>query len=96
MGVDDKFSEGGAAAAVGVRMASYVTAVFFYWEPPLVSGPELRGGRPGSDNRLDESLRPTRSEKRREHHERMDAKAEARRELWTERQAGTWTDPESD
>jgi GTP-binding protein len=26
----------------------------------------------------------------------MDAKAEARAELWTERESGHWTDPEKD
>ena len=58
-----------------------------------MSGSELLGGPRGSDNRLDESLRPTRSEKRREHHERMDAKAEARRELCPPRPPAPRTPP---
>ncbi len=93
LGVEDKLYEAGAVAGDEVRIGSNVNAVIFDWEPTLMSGSELLGGPRGSDNRLDESLHPTRSEKQREHHERMDAKAEARRELWTERQAGTWTDP---
>jgi len=51
------------------------------------------GGSRGSDARLDGEVRATRAERRLDYHERMDAKAEARAELWTERQAGHWTDP---
>src|SRR5690606_121612 len=96
LGVEEKLFEAGAVAGDEVRIGSDVNAVVFDWEPTLMTGSELLGGPRGSDNRLDERLRPTRSEKRREHHERMDAKAEARRELWTEREAGTWTDPDAD
>src|SRR6478752_691921 len=96
IGVEEKLFAAGAVAGDEVRIGTDVNAVVFDWEPTLMTGAELLGGPRGSDNRLDERLRPTRSEKRREHHERMDAKAEARRELWTERQAGTWTDPDAD
>jgi len=96
IGVEEKLFSAGAVAGDEVRIGSDANAVVFDWEPTLMTGAELLGGPRGSDNRLDERLRPTRSEKRREHHERMDAKAEARRELWTEREAGTWTDPDAD
>ena len=39
------------------------------------------------------AARPSRAEKRRDYHEWMDAKAEAREELWTDRESGHWTDP---
>jgi GTPase len=95
LGVEDKLFEAGAVAGDEVRIGSDANAVVFDWEPTLMTGAELLGGPRGSDLRLDESLRPTRAEKRREHHDRMDAKAEARRELWTERESGTWTDPDA-
>lgn len=96
LGVEEKLFAAGAVGGDEVRIGTDANAVVFDWEPTLMTGSELLGGPRGSDNRLDERLRPTRTEKRREHHERMDAKAEARRELWTEREAGTWTDPDAD
>ena len=69
--------------------------VVFDWEPTMATGAELLGPR-GTDARLDEvgrAARPSRAEKRRDYHEWMDAKAEAREELWTDRESGHWTDP---
>ena len=93
LGVEDRLLKAGAVAGDEVRIGDPSNAVVFDWEPTLTTGPELLGAR-GTDLRLDESARPTRGEKRREHQERMDAKTEARRELWTERQSGHWTDPD--
>jgi GTP-binding protein len=95
LGVEDKLFQAGAVAGDEVRIGDPNDAVVFDWEPTLLTGPELLGAR-GTDLRLDDHARPTRGEKRREHHDRMDAKAEARRELWTERESGRWTDPDAD
>jgi len=94
IGIEDALFKAGAVAGDEVRIGPDGNAVVFDWEPTLQAGAELLGGPRGSDLRLEESLRPTRAEKRREYTERMDAKAEARAELWTEREAGVWTDPE--
>ncbi|GAA2235221.1 GTPase ObgE [Promicromonospora sukumoe] len=93
LGVEDGLFKAGAVAGDEVRIGDPKNAVVFDWEPTLQTGAELLGGR-GTDLRLDQSDRPTRGDKRREFTERMDAKAEARRELWTERESGHWTDPE--
>jgi GTP-binding protein len=93
VGVEERLFATGAVAGDEVRIGGGNNAVVFDWEPTLLTGSELLGGPRGSDLRLEERLRPTRGEKRREHHERMDAKAAAREELWTERKAGYWADP---
>ena len=95
LGVEEKLFRAGAVAGDEVRIGDPRDAVVFDWEPTLMTGPELLGAR-GTDLRLDDHARPTRGDKRREHHDRMDAKAEARRELWTERESGRWTDPDAD
>ena len=95
IGVEDGLFKAGAVAGDEVRIGDPKNAVVFDWEPTLQTGPELLGGR-GTDLRLDQNERPTRGDKRREFTERMDAKTEARRELWTEREAGHWTDPDSE
>ncbi|MGF0117345.1 GTPase ObgE [Promicromonospora sp. Marseille-Q5078] len=95
LGVEDKLLKAGAVAGDEVRIGDPTNAVVFDWEPTLMTGPELLGVR-GTDLRLDESARPTRAERRREFTDRMDAKTEARRELWTERESGHWTDPDDD
>ncbi len=96
VGVEEKLFEAGATAGAEVRIGPDHDAVVFDWEPTLLTGSELLGGPRGSDLRLDDHHRPTRAEKRREYRDRMDAKTEARQELWTEREAGTWTDPAKD
>jgi GTPase len=93
LGVEDKLYAAGAVAGDEVRIGSDTNAVVFDWEPTLMTGAELLGQR-GTDARLDDHNRPTRGEKRTEYKERMDAKAAARAELWTEREKGVWTDPE--
>jgi len=94
LGVEDKLLEAGAVAGDEVRIGPDENAVVFDWEPTLSTGAELLGGPRGTDPRLSESERPTRGEKRSEFKERMDAKAAARAELWTERESGHWSTPE--
>jgi GTP-binding protein len=94
LGVEDKLLAAGAVAGDEVRIGPEENAVVFDWEPTLVTGAELLGGPRGTDPRLSESERPTRGEKRSEFKERMDAKAAARAELWTERESGHWSNPD--
>ncbi len=94
LGVEEELFRAGAVAGDEVVIGTGPRAVVFDWEPTLMTGPELLGAR-GSDMRLEDRHRATRAEKRAGHHERMDAKAEARAELWTEREQGVWTDPEA-
>ncbi len=96
LGVEEKLFKAGAVAGDEVRIGSDKNAVVFDWEPTLITGAEHLGGPRGSDLRLEDTSRPTRTDKRREYSERMDAKAEARAELWTERESGHWTDPDQD
>ena len=96
LGVEKALFKAGAVAGDEVRIGPEHNSVIFDWEPTLITGAELLGGPRGTDARISESLRPTREDKRRDYTERMDAKAEARAELWTEREAGVWIDPEVD
>ncbi|MBI9114442.1 GTPase ObgE [Sanguibacter suaedae] len=96
LGVEEKLFKVGAVAGDEVRIGPEHNAVIFDWEPTLITGSELLGGPRGTDLRLEDTSRPTRGDKRRQYTERMDAKAEARAELWTEREAGVWTDPDVD
>ncbi len=92
LGVEEELFTAGATPGAEVVIGDGDSAVVFDWEPTLMTGPELLGAR-GTDLRLEDHHRPTRADKRREHHDRMDAKAEARAELWTEREEGHWADP---
>jgi len=66
-------------------------AVVFDWEPTLIGGAELLGGPRGTDPRLAEAARATRTEKRTSYEERYAARALAYGELDEERRAGHWT-----
>ncbi len=92
LGVEEKLFAAGAVAGAEVVIGDGPQAVVFDWEPTLLTGSELLGGPRGTDMRMEDRARPTRGEKRVEYKERMDAKADARAELWTEREAGFWTD----
>ncbi|GIG39707.1 GTPase ObgE [Cellulomonas phragmiteti] len=94
-GVEEALYKAGAVAGDEVRIGPDENSVVFDWEPTLLTGSELLGGPRGSDARLEDRARPTRGQKRREYTERMDAKAAARAELWTEREQGVWTDPDA-
>ncbi|MCL2787933.1 MAG: GTPase ObgE [Micrococcales bacterium] len=92
LGVEDALMEAGASAGAEVVIGRLDSGVVFDFEPTLLTGPELLGAR-GSDPRLEDRRRRTTPDRRREYAERMDAKAAARAELWTERLAGHWSDP---
>jgi len=64
----------------------------FDWEPTVSSAGYAALGSRGSDERLMDSGRKTRREKREIYYERMDQKAAARAELEDEREAGMWSD----
>src|SRR5690554_381410 len=96
LGVEEELFRAGALAGAEVVIGDGPSAVVFDWEPTLITGSELLGGPRGSDLRLEDTSRPTRGEKRKEYHERMDAKADARAELWTERESGHWADAATD
>jgi GTP-binding protein len=93
LGVEDALVSAGARAGAEVVIGPDQGGVVFDWEPAFLTGPELLGGPRGSDPRLDERRRPSHGQRRSRYLDRMDAKAEARAELWTEREAGLWTDP---
>lgn len=93
IGIEEQLFRLGAKPGDTVVIGPEDGGVVFDWEPTMMTGPELLGPR-GRDARFEDSHRPSRKEKRKEYKERMDGKAEARRELWTEREAGIWTDPE--
>lgn len=94
-GVEDELFRAGAVPGAEVVIGPRQGGIVFDWEPTMAAGAELLGQR-GSDVRLENyerAARPTRAEKRAEHKERMDGKSAAREELWSERDAGQWTDP---
>ena len=84
LGVEEKLFAAGAQAGDEVVIGDGPNGVVFDWEPTMAPGAELLGGPRGSDVRLDERSRPTRAEKREQFHDRMDAKASAREELWAD------------
>lgn len=92
LGIEEELFRIGATPGDTVVIGPEDSGVIFDWEPTLMTGPELLGPR-GTDARLEGDDRPSRRERRRDHQDRMDAKARARAELWTEREAGIWTDP---
>ncbi len=93
LGIEKALLKAGARAGDMVVIGPAEGGMIFDWEPTMATGAELLGPR-GTDLRLQESSRPTRKEKKDAYHEMMDAKAAARAELWTERQAGQWIDPQ--
>ncbi|WP_062388438.1 GTPase ObgE [Demequina iriomotensis] len=97
-GVETALFKAGATPGCEVVIGPRQGGIMFDWEPTMMAGAELLGQR-GSDLRIEQHERhhrATRAEKRQEFKEKMDARAEARKELWTERDAGHWTDPSQD
>jgi GTP-binding protein len=90
LGVENSLFKAGAVAGSTVMIGHNV----FDWEPTLTSTAELLTGPRGTDDRLGERVRPTRTARRDAYFERMDAKAAARAELIREREAGLWNDDE--
>ncbi|WP_324651261.1 GTPase ObgE [Georgenia sp. H159] len=98
LGVEDELFKAGAKPGDEVVIGPDEGGVIFDWEPTMLTGAELLGPR-GSDLRLEDAAyapRTTRADKRREYQERMDAKTQARDELWTERESGHWATPEAE
>lgn len=92
VGIERELLRMGAHAGDMVVIGPEDTGFIFDWEPTLATGAELLGPR-GTDLRLDEGARASRKEKRAAYKDRMDAKTEAREQLWMDREAGLWTDP---
>ena len=70
-------------------------AVVFDWDPTMVGGAELLGGR-GTDGRLADHSRRTNIERREEFDKRKAAVSRTRAELDAERKSGHWIDPGQD
>lgn len=92
LGIEDALLKAGAQAGAMVVIGPEDTGFIFDWEPTMHTGAELLGPR-GVDLRLEDHGRASRKERKTAYHERMDAKEEARRELWMDREAGLWVDP---
>ncbi|MGA7147445.1 MAG: GTPase ObgE [Microbacterium sp.] len=86
LGVEDELFRAGAIPGATVVIGEG-DGIVFDWEPSLKSVAELATAPRGTDPRLLQSSRRTTSERRERYHEMMDAKAEARAELETERLA---------
>jgi GTP-binding protein len=93
LGVEDELFKSGAVPGSTVIIGAG-GGVVFDWEPTLSSAAELVVAPRGTDPRLDDNPRETNRSRRRNYLERMDAKAAARAELQSEREAGVWVDDE--
>jgi len=91
LGLDDALFEAGATPGDTVVIGEGAGREFD-WEPTVSSAGFAALGSRGSDERLMDSGRKTRREKREIYYERMDQKAAARAELEDEREAGMWSD----
>lgn len=96
LGVEDALVKAGAVAGSTVVIGPEDDSVVFDWEPTLYAGAELLGGPRGTDPRLAETTRSTRTDKRAAYEDRFLARAQAQAELEQERRSGHWTDPEDD
>ncbi len=95
-GVEEALLKAGAVAGATVLIGPLDNAVVFDWEPTMVGGAELLGGR-GTDARLaPDRNRRTNAERREEFHARKDAQTAARRELAEERRSGRWVAPDTE
>lgn len=86
LGVETELYKVGAVAGSTVVIGEG-DGIVFDWHPTLSSPAELMTAPRGTDPRLDLNPRRTTSQRRERYHERMDAKAEARAELESERLA---------
>ncbi|WP_159622018.1 GTPase ObgE [Ruania rhizosphaerae] len=99
LGVEEELFRAGAQAGDEVVIGDGPDGVVFDWEPTMAVGAELLAGPRGSDLRLEEHHRPTRAEKREAFHNKMDAKAAARDELWAEGEDSApvlWEEPDEE
>lgn len=90
LGIEDALVKAGAQAGSTVVVGAGDGQIFD-WEPTLSSAAEVMTAH-GTDPRLEETARATRKERKAAYHDWMDAKAAARAELETEREAGFWTE----
>lgn len=104
LGVEDALRKNGARPGDEVRIGRGARAVAFDWDPTIAAGAEnLDGtqlGSRGRDLRLEaedsRGRRRTNTERRRQYHEMMDARAAVRAAMQAERTAGHWADPAVD
>ncbi len=100
-GVEEALRRAGAVAGSTVLIGPPDNPVVFDWEPTLsagipMTGPGVIAGPRGTDPRLSERHRPTRSGKRDEYAQRRAAKQSARAEHEADRRRGHWTSPSDD
>ncbi|WP_166983750.1 GTPase ObgE [Paramicrobacterium fandaimingii] len=95
IGIEDALFKAGALAGSTVVIGPG-KGVVFDWEPTLTSAAELMTSPRGTDPRFDQNVRPTREQRRDAYYDRMDAKAEAREQLESEREAGLWSEDQQD
>ncbi len=93
LGVEDELFKAGAVPGSTV-MIGPAGGIVFDWEPTVTSAAELITSPRGTDSRFADNDRQTNKERRAGYKERMDAKAAARAELESEREAGIWNDDE--
>ncbi|WEK60094.1 MAG: GTPase ObgE [Candidatus Microbacterium colombiense] len=86
LGVEDELFRVGAVQGSTVVIGEG-DSIVFDWEPTMTSAAELMTAPRGTDPRLAPNARRTTSERREQYYERMDAKAEARAEVETQRLA---------
>ncbi|MDO5503119.1 MAG: GTPase ObgE [Actinomycetia bacterium] len=96
LGVEDELFKAGAVPGSTILIGPLDNSVVFDWEPTMMSGAEHLTGPRGTDLRLEDFGRKTRSEKREEFHLRKDAATAARDELEAERRAGHWASVDDD
>ncbi|RSX50800.1 GTPase CgtA [Bifidobacterium goeldii] len=104
LGVEDELRRKGAKPGDEVRIGRGNRAVEFDWDPTIAAGAEMLDGAQlgarGKDLRLEGQepggRRRTNTERRRQYHEMMDAKAAVRAAMMAEREAGHWADPSVD
>ncbi|OZG66623.1 GTPase CgtA [Bifidobacterium hapali] len=101
LGVEDELRRLGARPGDEVRIGRGAAAVEFDWDPTISAGAEMLDGTQlgarGKDLRLEPEQpggrRRTNTERRRQYHEMMDARAAVREAMAAEREAGHWADP---
>ena len=93
LGVEDELFRLGAVQGSTVVIGEG-DSIVFDWEPTMTSAAELMAAPRGTDPRLAPNARRTTTERREQYYERMDAKAEARAEVETQRLAAYREDGE--
>ncbi|MBC9926790.1 MULTISPECIES: GTPase ObgE [unclassified Leucobacter] len=89
LGIEEALVKAGAVEGSTVVIGPG-SGVVFDWEPTLTTAAEVQMGQRGTDARVEQNNRRTNKERREEYHDLMDAKAEARSQLKSERESGMW------